>query len=196
MKSNRGLWEPQWSRWGLEGSAGLGILTVGQSSRSLTLVIGLILSLVCWCFTSEIIMVFPVASIDRLCGYIEVGRVVRFTTLELWKSHPWFRIDVTLYVTPWNSNFISPHLFPRAWPCSPLFYFCLLSPCVIFYHIPVPSSRLCPFFQNSAYPTPTLIPVFPIFPRVPHFSPDCQLRDPILDLLIPPCCAHFPAPLQ
>ena len=48
-------------------------------SRSLALIGGLILSLVHWGFTSNFIMGFPVAYINRLSEHMEVSKVVRFT---------------------------------------------------------------------------------------------------------------------
>ena len=52
---------------------------VGWSSRSFALIIRLVLCLVHWCFTSDFIMVFPVACINRLSECTEVRKVVRFT---------------------------------------------------------------------------------------------------------------------
>ena len=64
-----------------------------------------------------------------------------------------------------------------------------------FYHFSIPSSNVYPFnpFPNSVLPnldrlslTSPFLPVFPI-------HPDCKPHNPVLELLIPPCCAHFPA---
>ena len=80
-------------------------------------------------------------------------------------------LNVTLYVTLyWNSDFLFLHAsFPRPGPDSPLVPFLLQRPLCYFYHIPVPSSNFCPFdpFQNSACPTLTLIPIFPILLTFP-----------------------------
>ena len=48
-------------------------VVVGHSRRSLALVVGLILSLVRQCLTSDFVMAFPVAGINRLSEYMEVG---------------------------------------------------------------------------------------------------------------------------
>ena len=57
-------------------------LTVGQSSRGFALIVRLILCLVHQCFMSDFSMAFPVACINGLSEYTEVGKVVRFTYSE------------------------------------------------------------------------------------------------------------------
>ena len=88
---------------------------------------------------------------------------------------------VTLCATPyWNSDlyFPSSHSHFR----RPLFRF---------YHFSVPSSNFCPFdsfwnfVSDHLSPSSLFLPVFPI-------HPDCETRNPISDLLIPPCCTCFP----